>query len=423
MPGGRRVLAPSWSERARLPGPRAIGAGMVAALPIALVEALGVWVVYRVALSITGFFAAISFPSLLPVYVWEGYWFLPEWAWRTLAIWTRWDGQRYLQVAQFGYPPNGVEAAFFPLYPLAIRALATLLGGDYLWAALIIPNLAFLIALALLYQIVREDHGARVARRTLLYLAVFPTAFFFAAAYTESLFLALSLGAFLAARRRHWVLMGVLAGLAMFTRSTGLALIVPLGWECWRQTRAAGGRLPRGALWLALVPLSLLLIMGFHKVHSDQPLLPLAVQATEWKRVNDLPWQTLLNGVRQALDFNDPSTVPPPWAGEGDDYRNIQNLTNAAATLLFLGLTVATARRQRVSHTLYMGVSLIFLLMASQIEWALWSMPRFVLMLFPGFVALALWGERPFVHRLYLFTALPLLGLMLLRFITWYWVA
>src|SRR5205823_1764407 len=113
----------------------------------------------------------------------------------------------YHHLALDGYH-TASDAAFFPLYPTLIRGGAALLGGAYLLSGLLISTVAYVVALVLLHRLVRTDVDDAAAGRTLLYIALAPTAFFFLASYTEALFLALSVATFLALRRRAWLAAG-----------------------------------------------------------------------------------------------------------------------------------------------------------------------------------------------------------------------
>ena len=104
----------------------------------------------------------------------------------------RQDAVWYLRLAEDGWAPDDGSAAFFPLYPLAVRVVAFVLPGDDVLAALLVSNLAFFLALLTLYALSAEAFGDQVARRAIVVAAVFPTAFFFLAPYGESLFLLLS---------------------------------------------------------------------------------------------------------------------------------------------------------------------------------------------------------------------------------------
>jgi len=151
-----------------------------------------------------------------------------------LGVWFRWDTGWYIKVALQGYHPSDGSVAFAPLYPLLIRSVGGLLGGEYLLAALLISNVALVVGLALLYKLVSLDFSESVARRTVVYLVVFPAGFFLLAGYTESLFLCFAVLALYAARRSNWMLAGVAACLASLTRLQGWALALPLAYEAFR---------------------------------------------------------------------------------------------------------------------------------------------------------------------------------------------
>ena len=123
---------------------------------------------------------------------------------------------------------------FFPIVSSTYNCFLLPIGGwSYLLVGTLLSNGALLAALFVLYQLAIESFGEQVGRRTLLYLCIFPTAFFFFAAYNESLFLLLTTGAFLAMRRQAWWLAGLLGLLAALTRLTGVLLVLPYLYELW----------------------------------------------------------------------------------------------------------------------------------------------------------------------------------------------
>jgi Gpi18-like mannosyltransferase len=129
-----------------------------------------------------------------------------------------WDAEWFLRISREGY--DEVSAAFFPLYP----AIVSLLGSSLVWGTLL-SLVAAGAGAALVSEIAREKLGDAVAHDSVLVLALFPTAFVFTAVYSDGLFLALSAASFHAAqRRRPWVA-GLAGGLAVATRSMGLALL------------------------------------------------------------------------------------------------------------------------------------------------------------------------------------------------------
>jgi hypothetical protein len=149
-----------------------------------------------------------------------------------IAPWTNWDGQPFVQIATNGYV-HPAQAAFYPLYALVERLIATPTGLEPAVAGVLIANVAALVAFALLRALAERELGRESARRALVYLLVFPTAFFLAAAYSESLFLLLSLAAFLALRSHRWPLAGALIALAALTRPVGILLLAAVAAEAW----------------------------------------------------------------------------------------------------------------------------------------------------------------------------------------------
>jgi Mannosyltransferase (PIG-V) len=164
-----------------------------------------------------------------------------------------WDGAWYAGIAQTGYfvpPPPGISnLAFPPEMPALVRLLGSLFStigltfddpdyGNLAVAGLIISNIAFLAALYLLWQLVTANHPQAVANRTLWLIAAFPAGVFWSALYTESLFLLLTVGCILAARRGLWLPAGVLGALAVLTRWVGIILVAVLIIE-WLAARKA----------------------------------------------------------------------------------------------------------------------------------------------------------------------------------------
>ncbi len=148
--------------------------------------------------------------------------------------WRRWDSGHYVSIALHGYDQL-FRTAFFPLFPLLERGLSYFTHGDPFIAGLIISNVVLLFLFMVLYQLVLEDFGAERAFATVLYLAVFPTAFFLASGYNKSLFLCLTVISFYNMRHGNWWLAGLFGFCAGFTRSVGLLLLLPFCYEYLRQ--------------------------------------------------------------------------------------------------------------------------------------------------------------------------------------------
>src|SRR5258708_34717210 len=132
-----------------------------------------------------------------------------DFSWQALPLftlwhsWDLWDSTNFTMIAKYGYTSfNGM--VFFPLYPLLERGLMYLTHVNPFLAGFIISNLAGLGIFVVLYRLVREDFSAEQSERAVLYLALFPTAFYLASGYNESLFIFLAVVNFYLFCRVHW---------------------------------------------------------------------------------------------------------------------------------------------------------------------------------------------------------------------------
>jgi Gpi18-like mannosyltransferase len=209
-----------------------------------------------------------------------------------LGPWLRWDACWYLRIASVGYSLTDGTTAFFPLYPLLLRWLGPLLGGDHLLAAAVISHTACLLAMLLLYQITRQELDHDCARRAVIYQLFFPTAFFLFAPYTESLFMLWAIACLLAARRETWWLAGLCGLLAGLTRVTGALLILPVAVEMRSRYGSLRKLLHPRALWLGLIPLGVMTYSLYLALAFGDPFLWLHSQAA-WNRSLAWPWEMI----------------------------------------------------------------------------------------------------------------------------------
>lgn len=318
-----------------------------------------------------------------------------------LTSWNNWDAVHYTQIAQYGYR-NINDSAFFPLLPLLVKGAAFLFGNQgYIALGMIISNAALLGTLFVLYQIAADVLGDQVGRRTLLYLCIFPTAFFFFAAYNESLFLLLTCASFLAMRRQKWWLAGLLGLLAALTRAAGVLLIIPYLYELWatRQGLTERGEQGESKHWLwhllpralpaALIPLGTLLYCAYCWHHFHDPLAFATVQV-HWDRHTTAPWTGIFDALREIF-----------WIQPFGSFFEAHNLLDLAATVGFIVLAILGWRRLRTSYTIWIGLLILSMLSSSAIAQhdALVSNQRFVLEMFPGFITLAALGlKHPRLH-------------------------
>lgn len=337
----------------------------------------------------------------------------------------RWDSVWYLTIAEHGYGDahSHAQAAFYPLYPLLMRGLGWVVGSA-LVAGILISLACFVVALVLLHKLAALELGERDARGTVLLVAFFPTAFFFSAVYSESLFLLVSVGAFLTARKGRWAWAGALGGLAALTRNSGVLLLVPLAILFLQQERH-GRR--RQVLWLALVPLGLALYLGWSALVLGDALAPYHAQAL-WLRHFE-PLGAAVGGVRAAwlglrqLVHGSPT---PRYFGEngGDPFQVAGDSLMLLGFLFFAVLAcIGALRRLPLAYGAYAAVALAMTLSYPLDAQPLMSLPRYIVVLFPLQMWLARWsGERGGLERAVGVSAV-LLGLFAAHFAHWGFVA
>ncbi len=342
-------------------------------------------------------------------------------------VWARWDSSWFLRIADHGYGAvDGVAAAFYPLYPLTLAGLGRVFGGHYVPAGIVISLAACLVSFLLLYRIAEGRLGVEGARRAVLYLAVFPTSLFLQAVYSESLYLALALGAFLLAERRRWLGAGALTGLALLTRIAGVALLPALALLAWRSPERK-----RALAGLAVAPL----LFGAYPLYlqlAEGDALLFARAQGFWNRHLSAAgplggiWDGLRAGWAGVQQLASGSHTERYWepVGDADPLRVAAvNLEALAFLALFVVLTVIAWRRFGAAYGLFCAVSLAIPLSAPSTRWPLLSMPRFGLVLFPLFLALAALGRRPRVHTAIVVVSALMLGVAVTQWALWQWVA
>jgi hypothetical protein len=284
----------------------------------------------------------------------------------------RWDAGWFERIARDGYDPNDASAAFFPGYPLAIRVVAIALPVGEPGAALLVSNAAFLGALIVLFALTTLEFSRPMAKRTVLLLACFPASFFFLSPYSESLFLLASLLCFWHARRGQWGATAAAGVVAAATRSVGVLLVPALLVEAWRSRR--GDR--RRAVAASFAPIAAPALYALYWLaRADDALRPLHAQDV-WFRAFELPVITLGNAL---------------WLGVSGitDPRGIYWTADTLLTGLVL---VSLALRWKLlapSYLVYVVASLLVILSYPLPARPLLSAPRFCVVLFPAFWAMA----------------------------------
>jgi len=364
-------------------------------------------------------FFVITFLSVLFI--------IPDFSWKALPVdtlwqaWHRWDSLHYSYLATHGYT-DWWRTVFFPLFPLLERGLA-LVTHDPFIAGLIIANVAGLAMLVVLYRLVEADFDAERAYRTVLYLSLFPTAFFFAAAYTESISLFFCLLSFYYMRQGRWWLAGLLGFFATLTRSTGLLLLLPFCFEYLQQRQFKMKRIRFDILGgsLILAALGLFMAYCYRRFHSFFPFV--RAEHFMWSRDPQSPWfliKNIIAGIAQSNGFL--------------SFHALRNIIDAGQILLILVLLILSIigpwrfPRTLWVYTLY-AVVLFVVLQLNPVKvnpirgpFPLQSFPRYMLEIFPAFIVVAGLGKYRTIHLSYLMVSGVVLFVLLSLFLTGHWV-
>lgn len=349
-----------------------------------------------------------------------------------LYKWYQWDAKRFITIAEQGYVTKEYSA-FFPLFPALERNLSKVLHLDILLTGMLISNLALLGALIVLYLLAESEFGRDTARRTVFYLAIFPTAFFFFAAYNESLFLLCMLLCFYTLRRGSWWLAGLFGFLAILTRSIGAFLGFVFLYEFIRQHYAAIWQHWKEKNYKSLlrqfvnlvpivgIPLGLVIYaIGLAKRFGD-PLAFIHAQSS-WRTGITFPFTGPLTSINELLHISLFTFASP---------HVIIDLT---ALFVFTILTILCfvgpfkLEKQQWSFALFAILALLFsiLMPGGSVPGVpydpLPSMQRFVLEIFIGFVIMArIGGKYRWFHQGYIMIALPMMTFLVIQFLTGHW--
>ncbi len=340
-----------------------------------------------------------------------------------LSMWAKWDSQYYVDIAENGYwyrPEQQSNVAFFPVYPLLMRLTAPLVGDDVILAGFLLSNVAFLGALFFLYKLTELELDSDSAKRTVFYLALFPTSFYFSSVYTESLFLLFALATMYYARRQMWIAAALIGMLAAATRNLGVLLWPLVIWEWLRVQGWSLKTLHKKESWtnllhgfrehwfdlliIAIIPLGLIAYIYFLQRNFERPLAFIETQAA-WGRQNVGPVSVIVQNIKLLLS----TTVNKSW---------MTNFWNTTTLLAFLVMVPFIWIRLGEGYAIF--VLLILLIPSAS---ATSSIIRYVLTSFPAFMLLGWWGRRESVDRTMLICFAVLLGMFVTIFVNWIFVA
>jgi len=292
-------------------------------------------------------------------------------------IWANFAGSDFLDLAKFNYGPPLEKGTYilFPLFPWLIGEV-TRITSDYLASGLLIAHLSLILALLILYRLVKLDFKENIARLTLTLLMIFPTSFFFGSVYTESFFLLLVVLTFYLTRKNYLLLACLTALFASATRFAGIFLWPAIIWEVWQ------GHDRKKVIWLLLPQLGLLSYMKYLSERTGDALYFLKVSP----------------------DFGPNLVISKVILLHQVFYRYAKMILFSSHTdisfaviilelvigVLCLVLTIIAFRKLRFSYALFLLLSYLIPTFTGTFV----SQPRYLLTAFPGFILLALWFSK-----------------------------
>ena len=347
----------------------------------------------------------------------------------SLYVWSRWDGQWYLNIAYGGYGTIPYDGPFFPMYPMLIVGVHAIthfpLAGD----GLIVSYFFLALGLVYLYKLARLDLNRGMAERAIITLILFPSAFFLVSVYTESLLLFLFCAALYYARLGRWWIVAPFALAAGLTKITAFALLLALLCEALSSDKTSSGEGKAGAwrqflhairsprlllsrltpakmIALAAAPVGLLSYMVFLYWRYGDPINFVTVQPIRFWRVR----RTFLEQVW---------ILVTQFFGKGISAGDLPKLFDILLIVILSGLAIYLAWKMRLSYAALVVGFLIIIVMSGDTL----GLNRYILQMGPVFVGLAaLTRHIPRTWAAMLILFVPLQIYFALRFFLWNWV-
>lgn len=436
-----------------------------------LKEILILFIGWRIIISLVGFLGLSFLPQVLE----PGH---TNWAGITVDYWLKWanwDGGHFRGIAEAGYIP--FQVVFFPLYPILIKSLM-INGIPSLWGGLIISNLSIIGALFYLYKLVNLDFEEKSAKKAIFIVLAFPTAFYFGAVYSESLFLLLTVGAFYYARQKSWLIALIFASLSAVTRLMGLVVILavaveyfvtahkpPTMKEFWSEFLNRIGSYMIGLAFILNIAENFLTDFYFYTLAGLAQstsyflvlfggilisvfILKFLFSNFNYRKIISAPSLFLILSfipfliyclvlkssqgsffafVQHEQLWHRHLTLP--WDAPLSYFRNLWavgffqigasalGLIEFIFFVIFITLLIISYFKLRLSYTLYFAISLLLPLSTGTLS----AIHRYGLVIFPVFILLSLIKNETY-YQLWIYFSLTLLGLLTVMFINSYWV-
>lgn len=319
------------------------------------------------------------------------------------------DGIHYISIAKNGY--EQFEQVFFPLYPKLISFLSSIFSNQFLTSGLFISNFCFLILIFALYKLVSIDFNKEVGKKVILMLLLFPVSFFLGNLYTESLFILLIVGSFYFARKRRWLLAGILGAFASYTRIIGIFLFPALLFEWYEQNSLLKTKKSwKDLVSVFLIPVGLISYMRFLSINYQDPLMffhvkPLYVSESIGNKVV-LIYQVFWRYIKMVVT----TKMDPLYFSVWQEFL--------IAVMALILLYIAFKKQIRKSYLIFSLLTFLTPTLVGTFS----STPRYVLSMFPCFIVLGLIKNK-LIYRLLLLIFTIFLLISATLFFQGYWVS
>lgn len=333
------------------------------------------------------------------------------------ALFFHWDSAYFASIAEHGYIGHGTSttwSAFFPGFPLAARLVAAMAGAPHpdhqqvVIALEAVAGIASLAATVLLYRLAGRHYGEKVATAATVAFVLGPYALFLAAPYSEALFVAFALGAWLCAERGRWWAAGLLGAAASLTRVEGLFLVAGVAVAVAVELRKRGEPFLLKALGTAAVgSAGALAYWGALWVWTGNPIAWFTAQHVGWHRSLNWPWASLLNTVE--------SLFVPPWP------HQVQNTVDLVFASLLVTTLVVLIRRRQWAFATYVGLTAAAMMTSTTYM----SIARSTAVLFPVAIVVATTttdARKRWIYRCAIGAGVVLLAFNTALFVNSVWV-
>lgn len=312
-----------------------------------------------------------------------------------LSTLSNWDGQHFLLIAEKGYL-YPYQLAFFPLYPLFVRSFSLNLLLPPLYAGLVVNWFLTILGFHYLAKIIKQEFKKINTLGLLVVILCFPLSFFYLAFYSEALFFCLSVLTIYYYRRRNFFWCLVFLTLLTLTRMAGLALVGAILLDLYYNKEF---KLKFLIPWLGIGGFAL-----FGYLKTGVPL-SIVYAETNWERIVTVPGFAIFNSLTIILR-------------EGISYKNYALVLDLLLVLVVLAVLF---RSYKYLPRLYWYYALFSLLIPLSTSTFL-SLPRFILVVFPLFIAFYL-GSNTIVKVIYCISGFILLNIFFMLFLNGGWVS